>query len=230
LSAAEKQAADNIEGWARWARQNFPELQSAEAVNRVAQTDPRRFEQLKQAAAKVEQQVNGWSQRYAQAAQQRTAHEQQLHQQANAHVRAVYQNYSKQQDELFSKAAPEMRDTRQAYELREAVRKSLRDVGFNDAELQEAWDGHSGVPLRDARVQQVLRKAALYDRMHANAKNIANNRAGIPPVQQPGTYRPAGAGAEENVRALERQLEIATGNKALRLAAQLTRARRAAGM
>jgi hypothetical protein len=228
LTAAERHAIGEAEKWTVWAKQNFPELQSAEAVNHAAQTNPARFAQLKQAAEKISQNLNGWGQRFMQANQARVQHEQQLHAQANAHVRAVYENFSKQQDELFAKSAPEMADARQRYELVQATKTTLKNAGFREEELAEAWAGYSGVPLRDHRVQQILRKAALYDKMLAGAKNIANNRAPIPPVQKPGTYRPRGADNGADIARLQRELDSATGDKAVRLATRLHQLQRQA--
>jgi hypothetical protein len=74
-----------------------------------------------------------------------------------------------------------------------------------------------------------MAKAAAYDLAVARAREA--QKAGVPPVQRPGVARPRGAGAAENVRALQAQLANAKGgNQSLKIAAQLTRAKRAAGM
>jgi hypothetical protein len=201
----------------------YPELQNQAAIEETYRRNPARFAELQRAAQALQQ----CQQQFIQANQARQVREAQLKAHEQQHVRQVYADFSKQQDELFSRSAPEMKDARQRYELVQGTKATLKNTGFTDDEVAEAWHGYSGIPLRDHRVQQILRKAALFDKMHANARNIANNRAPLPQVLRPGTARPRGADGAEDIARLERQLADAKGDKAIRIAAALTRARRA---
>jgi hypothetical protein len=88
--------------------------------------------------------------------------------------------------------------------------------------------GNAGVPLRDHRVQLLIRKAALYDQAIARAKQVT--KAPIPQVQRPGTVRPRGAADEQQISRIQQELATASGARAVKLAIQLHQARRSAGM
>jgi len=66
--------------------------------------------------------------------------------------------------------------------------------------------------------------------LRAERMKELNSHKRVPQVQTPGTYQPRGAGDIDQVRALERQLDGATGQQALKIAKSLTQARRAAGL
>jgi hypothetical protein len=221
-SYEEQRALNEINKWVAWGRQNFPELQSVESVQSAP---PARLAQLQQAAQRIAQGVNAWMSHGAKATEARQSREQQLATHHNALIQHTYKEFSKQQDELFSRAAPEMADTAKAHALRTATQRMLRDVGFAEDEVQAAWQGRTGVPLRDHRVQLLLRDAAMWRQAQARANQVT--RAPIPPVQRPGTIRPRGAGNEDQIRSLERELGAATGAKALRLATRLLQLKRA---
>ena len=203
----------------------FPELKSEAAIRDLYARNPARFQQLQAAA----QQLQNCQAAFQQANQARAIRKQQLAQAENAHINAVYKQYSKANDDAFARAAPEMNDTAKAYELRTATRKMMTDIGFTEDEIQTAWAGKVGVPLRDHRVQQILRKAALWDRAQARAKQVT--KASVPPVQRPGVARPRGDDSAADMARLESALEGASGERAALLAAaKLTQARRRAGM
>jgi len=111
--------------------------------------------------------------------------------------------------------------------LRTAVKKTLDDLGFKDDEIKDAWEGRSGVAIRDHRVQLLIRDATLWRQAQAKAKQVT--KAPVPPVQKPGTIRPRGSDNEAAIAAVQKQLETASGAAAVRLATQLTQLRRAVG-
>jgi hypothetical protein len=224
LDSEEKKASQAVRDWLNYARHYFPELASNEAVEHARVNNPARYQQLLAAHNKMAPQIDAWMQRGRQATEARQVRQHQLSTHQQALLQHKYSEFSKQNDEAFSRVAPEMNDPAQARVLRDAARASLKSVGFHDEELQAAWQGQTGVPLRDHRVQQIIRKAALYDQAVARSKEI--QRAPIPPVQKPGAYRSQGAGSMETVQNLQRQLAEATGDKAIRIAARLTQAQR----
>jgi hypothetical protein len=234
---AKRQGVAGVQSWIAWQQKNFPELSQManmppgmreQAMRHLAATNPARLQQLGQAFMQLEKGIAANEQRYAEVAQQQAMIQQQRDAQEQQHIAAEYKRFSDYHDQVFAQHAPEMRNDKTARELRDAVKSSLKSLGFSDAELQEAWGGHSGLPLRDHRVQLALRKIALWDQAQARAKEVT--KAPIPPVQRPGTARPRGSQEEADVRSLERALDNAKGDQAIRLAAKLTRARRAAGL
>src|SRR5262249_17327070 len=120
-------------------------------------------------------------------------------------------------------------DPAKARELRNGVQKMLRETGFKDNEVDSAWKGQNGVSLRDHRVQLIIRKAALYDKMMERSKEI--QRKPLPPAQKPGTVavNRAAEDTEGKIAAIQKQLETASGTKALRLGNELHQLMRKAG-
>ena len=78
-----------------------------------------------------------------------------------------------------------MKDPAKAKALVEDARKLVTDVGFTEPELAQMLTGQASVSLRDSRLQQIIRKAILYDRAQkAVARPAPRN---LPPVQRPGS-------------------------------------------
>src|SRR5205823_1810637 len=111
--------------------------------------------------------------------------------------------------------------------LRADVRDTLRSTGATDAEITNLWQ--SGA-IRHHGTQRLFVEAALYRQAQARAREVQNKRVPLPPVQSPGVARPRGAGGAEMVRSLQSQLANAKGNQSVKIAAELTRAKRAAGL
>ena len=203
----------------------FPELNSEAAVRDAYARNPARFQQLQQAA----QALQNCQAQFQRANEARAVREAQLQQAENAHINAVYRQYSKANDDAFAARTPEMKDTAKAHALRTATRQMMLDVGFTEDEINTAWAGKVGVPLRDYRVQTLLADGARWRMAQAKARNIT--KASVPPVQRPGVARPRGADSEADMARLEQAVGSAVGERAaLRAAAKLTQARRRAGM
>jgi hypothetical protein len=227
-SFEEQRAAAEIEKWVAWGQQNFPELQSVEAVEEVKRASPQRLAQLQQAAQRISQAVSSWMAHGSRATEQRVSREQQLATHHNALLQHTYREFSRMNDDAAAAKIPELQDSARAHALRTATKQMLKDVGFSDDEVTAAWSGKTGVPLRDYRVQMLLADGARWRMAQAKVNQVT--KAPIPPVQRPGTYRPAGAGDMETVQRLQRELDSATGDRAVKLATRLHQARRAAGM
>jgi len=110
--------------------------------------------------------------------------------------------------------------------LQKASRKALEKVGLSKADMDQLWANGT---LRSVPAQRMIAKLA-HAELQAEARKGLNAHRAVPRVQTPGTYQPRGAGDIDQVRALERQLDGATGQQALKIARQLTQARRAAGL
>jgi hypothetical protein len=222
---AERHAAAQIEAWTSTFRRQFPEAENPNAMEELRTRDPGRFQAMQAAASKAAQNIDGWMRRGASATAVRQANERVIALQHHAFTRAEWHKFKDAEDAKFSQFAPELRNPAQAHAMRDGVRKMLNEVGFGDKELAEAWDGRAGFSVRDHRAQRLLRDAFLWRQAQAKAKQIT--KAPVPPVQRPGTFRPPGAGNEDQIRSLERELGTATGAKAVRLATRLLQLKRA---
>jgi hypothetical protein len=224
-SAAEEQADQQIKAWNAALLRQFPEAANKAAIEELTRTNPARAQQLAQAARKTADAVAGWMQKGLAATQARTANENALAQLQHAHARAAWHSYKQQNDNLAQERIAELRDPKQSGAFRNATRAALKDLGFSDNELSAAWDGHTGFSLRDFRVQAMIADGVRWRQAQARAKTVT--KAPIPEVLRPGTFRPRGAGNEEQIARLERELEGATGARALRLGTKLHQLRRA---
>ena len=142
------------------------------------------------------------------------------------HVReklAQFTDFARREDDLFKEKVPDMADEAKAAELQKKALAVLGDLGFEEAELAQAWNGTRDLSLRDHRVQLLVRDATLWREAQAKAKAAAQKP--VPPVQRPGAARSESAASEAQIQALGKRLE-STGS--LRDAAALVRARRAA--
>lgn len=189
----------------------FGDLKSWADVEKMAQEDPFRYQRFDVAMKK------------ANAMQAEMA---QIQQRQSAEIVQKWNEYRKTEDAKFAEKAPEMSDAEKAKALRENASKVLRDIGFKDHEMSAAWEGKTGVSLRDHRVQLLIRDATLWREAQAKAKQA--RQASVPPVQKPGTARPAGASQQAEIQTLKNQLDKASGVAALRIATKLHQLERAA--
>jgi hypothetical protein len=189
----------------------FADVRTVADVERLAREDWPRYLQWDLAQKKlaaVQQEIV--------AGQQRQFHEQ----------RQRFAEFAKRQDDLFAEKVPDMADPRKAAELQASARKVLADLGFDDGELARAWNAQGEFSLRDHRVQMLVLDAMRWRDAQAKARSVTAKP--VPPVQRPGTAQPRGAEKAAQIQSLEQQLGKARGNNAIKLAAQLTAARRAA--
>ena len=137
-----------------------------------------------------------------------------------------FTQFAKRQDELFIEKVPEFADAGKKAELQGKAVGALRDLGFDEAELAASWHGQKDLSLRDHRVQLLVRDAALWREAEQKAKAAVARP--VPPVQRPGVSQPRGAAQDAVIQGLNKQLENAKGVNALRTAAKLVAAKRAA--
>jgi len=130
------------------------------------------------------------------------------------------------EDEALRGKLPDMADPAKADALQKACLATLTGLGFAEAELAQSWQGQKDLSLRDHRVQLLIRDATLWREAQAKAKAAATRQ--VPPVQRPGTARPAGEAQAQQIENLSKRLETASGVNALRTGADLLKARRAA--
>jgi hypothetical protein len=136
---------------------------------------------------------------------------------------AQFTDFAKREDDLFKEKVPDMADEAKAAELQKKALAVLGDLGFDEAELAQSWNGQRDLSLRDHRVQLLIRDATLWREAQAKAKAAAQKP--VPPVQRPGAATSRAGTDEARVQHLAQRLEQ-TGS--LRDAAALVRARRVA--
>jgi hypothetical protein len=161
--------------------------------------------------------------RIAALTQQRIARDQQQSQ-ADAQARAAARA---EQDAAFEQlAAQHIQNWEQSHaSIRAQARRTLENAGMSAEELHHLWHGDSTIDAHSSILQLILAKAAQWDL--ATQKAHQARQAPVPPVMRPGVYRAPDSGGD--VRDLQRQLKGAKGREALRIATEITRARRASG-
>ena len=189
----------------------FADVRTIQDVERLAREDwPRYLQwdlQQKKLAA-IQQEMLGAQQRQVQEQQQQFA------------------AFARREDALFAEKIPEMADPVKAAALQTSAVAMLKDLGFDEAQLARAYNAQGEFSLRDHRVQMLVVDALRYREAQAKAKTLVTHAKPVPPVQRPGTAPSKGQAQADTIANLERQLVGAKGANALRLAAQLTQARR----
>jgi hypothetical protein len=191
--------------------QEFSDIRSIADVERLSRENWPRYAQWDFTQKKI-------------ALVQQQMQEAQLRQHTERHRK--FAEFAKREDDLLTEKAPEMTDPKKAAELQGKAVAALKAIGFDDAELGQAWNGHKELSLRDHRVQLLIRDATQWREAQAKARTAAAKP--VPPVQRPGSAQPRGAAAEQRIQNLNKQLENASGVNSLRVAAKLVAARRAA--
>jgi hypothetical protein len=202
----------------------FPSLRTAlptpEQIEDLRVRDPNRFHRL----AQYDQALRERQARIGFLTQQREQSERQQAQ-VEAQQRAAARA---EQDAHFERLASQHIPNweRNHAEVRAQARATLENAGLSPEEIHHLWHGNHTIDAHSSVLQLVLAKAAMYDRMQTRAHEI--RQAPVPPVMRPGTYRARDDGAQ-SVRDLQMQLKGAKGRDALRIATEITRARRANG-
>jgi hypothetical protein len=189
----------------------FADIKSMADVEKMQAEDPFRFQQF---------QVYQWKMQGVQAELQQAEQRKATEEQTNwaQHVQAENARAAELIPELADKVKGPALINRVASEL-------LPDLGFKDSELADLAAGKSKLSIYDHRIQRLLADSLqLRDIQKAKAAVAAKP---VPPVQRPGTARPANAAQSEQIQALTRKLDQSGSLKdamALR-AAQVSRRR-----
>jgi hypothetical protein len=224
MSLSEAELVSQIQRHDQWAVRAFPELNNPEALRQTAQTNPARLKQMQQEFARS----HGARAQLAQLQQGRALRENQIVQ-----YQAVQrQAYNEQQDAAFTKELakrhPQFASDEGRTKMTRLAREYLeKDMGLTKAQIDAEWKGGA---LRSFGAQVMLADAVANKLAKESIRDLNSKRAAVPPVQRPGTYRPAGAGAMDRIRDLEVQLANATGNRSVKIMTQLHQARRDAGL
>jgi hypothetical protein len=205
--------------------QEFPGLRNGQPL------DPAHVEQLRiqnparhQKFMMADQMVRERQQKIAAVMQQQQAHEAQ---QAKAYEAQLAAARARQDAEFEQRAARLLPNwEQQRGEVKAAAIQTLQAAGLSREDIQNIWAGGHMVDMHSASAQEILLKAAMYDRMRARAHEV--RQTPVPPVLRPGVHRAVNDGAQ-SVRELQSRLDRASGRNALRIATELQRARRLNG-
>lgn len=188
----------------------FSDIQTMADVQRMANDDFPRYvrwdAQQKQLAA-VQQEITSAQTRQAKDKQQKLL------------------DFMKTESEKFAEIVPEIADETQRTKLQSAAVSVLKDIGFKDEELGAFWNGEKDVSIHDHRFQLLIRDAVKFREAQKQASAVKAKP--LPPVQRPGVAKPAGTDKATQIQALEQQLSKSSGLTAIRLAADITKLRRA---
>jgi len=228
MSLNEAELAARIQRHDEWAARNFPELNNADALAHMAETNPARLQQLQQEHARN----NAARAQLAKHQQERQLREYALGQHLAQQATAQRQAWNEQQDAAFQNALasrhPQFSSDTGRTKLQRLAREYLeKDLGLSKQQIDAEWTRGA---LRSAGAQMMLADAVAHKAGKESMRDLNSKRAPVPPVQRPGTYRPAGAGAMDRIADLERQLANTTGNQSLKIATKLFQARREAGL
>jgi hypothetical protein len=190
----------------------FADITSEADANRLAAADPPRFmiwQAHRTQMDMLEHEMRQFRERQAQDSQ------------------AKWSAFASEQDRLFLAEAPELSDLKRAQKAADAIVRVLKDIGFSENDLEQAWAGEQFVSLRDHRLQKLVFKSIQYheqrDAMEAAKRNVANL---LPPVRRLAATCVQAALAPQmdaaaSIQTLEQQLAIANGLGALKLGATI---------
>lgn len=193
-------------------RGEFADIKSMDDVKKLQMDDPFRFQawQLHQMELQaVDHELK--------TSEQRKAVEHQ----------SKWTEHVEKENALIVERIPEFADKAKAKALQDKAVDRLTDLGFTQSELADLASGKERLSIYDHRIQLLLVDSMkLADVQKAKTAALAKP---VPQVQRPGVAKAPNASAAQEVQALQKQLDNATGNNAFRLAAQLLKAQRRAG-
>jgi hypothetical protein len=210
--------------------QSIPEVRDRALANQTYARDPARWQQLQQAGREYQQRQAALAQEFQRHYEARVTREAQIAHYQTKQTEAAVANYNKQNDDRFQAWFKAEYPKENLADVSKYTRQALLRAGVDDRRISELWQ--SGA-LRGVETQIVLAKAGMHDlqqaRQQQKSKDLASKR--VPPVapHSPGVARVRGSDDEAQISRLERELENASGNQAIKLSVRLTKAKRAAG-
>jgi hypothetical protein len=228
MSLDEAALAARIQTHERQSLQKYPEALNWEAWERTRQTNPARAAEIQREATNSQNAVA----HLAKMQQERQLREYALGQHQAQQAAVQRDEWSKQQDAAFERVLkgrhPQFDSDTGRAKLRRLANEYLqKELGLTPQQIHAEWQGGQ---LRSAAAQVMLADAVAHKAGRESMLDLNSKRAPVPPVQRPGTYRPAGAGALDRIADLERQLDNASGNQSVKIATKLTQAKREAGL
>ena len=188
----------------------FADIKTQDDVNKMAAEDWPRFARWQAHMMQV-----GTLEQEAKAAQERRTQQQ----------KAEWKEFSEKEDRKFTESHPEFSDATKSAKMAEDVIKTWEAAGGNREDLMKSYHGETALSARSSALQEILLKAALYDQAKAGISKPPAKP--IPPVQKPGTAKPASNEADDEIATLTRRV-AQTGSLKDATALRLAKMRRAA--
>jgi len=165
----------------------FSDIRSMADLEKLQVEDPFRFQAY---------QLHQWKLQTAQAdlqeAESRKAQERQ----------SQWAQHVQKENELAAEYIPELADKDKAEKLTSRVAKELLpELGFKDSELNALASGKEKLSIYDHRVQRLLADALKLRDIQSAPKPVPVKD--VPPVQRPGTSKPAGSTVSAQIQALQ---------------------------
>jgi hypothetical protein len=228
MSLNEASLAASIQRHEQQVFQRYPEVLDWQAWQHTQKTNPARAAEIQREGARSKEAVA----QFAQLQQDRQLREAVISQHQVQQATAQRAAWNEQQDTAFQNALasrhPQFSSDTGRTKLQKLAREYLeKDLGLSKQQIDAEW---SRGALRSAGAQMMLADAVAHRAAQESMRDLNSKRAPVPPVQRPGTHRPAGAGALDRIADLERQLDNATGNQSVKLMTKLHQARREAGL
>jgi hypothetical protein len=214
LSGVEVATFNQLDQFTKRALHAFQDIKSPQDLEALRQNNPQRFNQLQWA----HEQTQKGQYRLAMLRQERQA----LQATRQAYEAAQLERWKKAQNAAIDAELPELRDPQTAAAFRQDVAGTLKSMGITEQHLQHHIFGPA---IHSIEGQRLIADATRWRTAQARAKLV--RQTPLPPVQKPGTGRAYVSGGAQSVRDLTAQLKTAKGNSALRIATELTRAKRA---
>ena len=167
---------------------SFSDVKTVDDVTKLANEDPFRYLQWQAHQTKL-QAVNAEAQR---ARETQTQAEQ-----------AAWAQHVQKENELASDYIPELADKTKAADLTNKVVAQLHELGFKDSELGDLANGKSKLSIFDHRLQRLFYNNLKFTEAKSAIKPAPQS---LPPVQRPGTSKPAGHSTSQEIQSLEKQL------------------------
>jgi hypothetical protein len=130
-------------------------------------------------------------------------------------------SHVQKENELAAEYIPELADKVKGPALTQRAAERLGELGFKPEELNDLASGKQKLSLYDHRLQRLIFSDLKLAEIQS-AKAVVAAKP-LPPVQKPGTSRPAGSAVSERVQALDSKL---TNTGSIKDAAALLRAMR----
>jgi hypothetical protein len=196
------------------AQQNaFSDIRTVDDVTKLANEDPFRYLQWQAHQTKL-QAVHAEAER----AKSQQAQKQQ----------SEWTEHVNKENALAAELIPDLADKDKGPALMKRAAERLSDLGFKNDELNDYASGKQRLSIYDHRFQQLVADSLKLADIQSATKPTPAAKP-LPPVQRPGTSRPASSGVNAQIQTLTKQLANASGDSAIRISAKILGLRRSAG-
>lgn len=201
----------------------FSDIKSMADVEKLASEAARLATEDPFRALQIQTYLNAWNvhqQKMAVVRQEmETAKQRQSEEKSKSWIDHVQQENAK-----AAELIPDLADKVKGPALMNRATERLAELGFGTDELQKLASGEEKLSIYDHRIQQLIFSDLKLSDIQKSAQTIKAKP--LPPAQRPGAGK-VSSGPQAQIQELSKQLESASGLRAIRLAAEITRLQRA---